>query len=412
MPFHTHTLPNGLQIVGETNPAALCVAVAFWVRTGSRDETAEVSGVSHFLEHMVFKGTERRDSFAVNRDFSKIGADNNAFTSEENTVFHAVFLPEFLPEAVDVLADIMRPSLRGEDFDTEKSVILDEIVRYEVQPGWSTYDNARRIYFGEHPLGNSILGSTESIKALTCEQMQAYFTRRYVAPNIHVVAAGNFDWPTLVGLVEKACAHWPTGTAERLHRRETKGAGGLYLLTRPRDKVSQQYVLVMSPGPAADSPLRYSAAVLATAVGDGTGSRLYWALTDPGLAEEAGMGADECDAAGAFFTSFNCDPEQAGECYGLVKEILDETQKSGISADELEQAKTKIVSREVRAGERTHRRMLTIGKDWAYLKQYRTLDDELAAWDAVSLKTIREVLDRYPITAHTTTTLGPLEKLD
>src|ERR1700722_9933484 len=140
MPFHNHTLANGLQIVGETNPAALCAAVAFWVRTGSRDETREVSGVSHFLEHMVFKGTERRDSFAVNRDFSRIGADNNAFTSEENTVFHATFLPEFLPEAADVLADILRPSLRQEDFETEKSVILDEIVRYEVQPGWSTYD--------------------------------------------------------------------------------------------------------------------------------------------------------------------------------------------------------------------------------------------------------------------------------
>src|SRR5262245_26104765 len=122
MPFHTHTLSNGLQIVGETNPSALCVALAFWVKTGSRDETPEVSGVSHFLEHMVFKGTARRDSLAVNRDFSKIGADNNAFTSEENTVFHATFLPEFLPQAVDVLADILRPSLRGDDFDTETTV--------------------------------------------------------------------------------------------------------------------------------------------------------------------------------------------------------------------------------------------------------------------------------------------------
>jgi predicted Zn-dependent peptidase len=411
MPFHTHTLPNGLQIIGEVNPAALCVAVAFWVRTGSRDETPEVSGVSHFLEHMVFKGTERRDSFAVNRDFSKIGADNNAFTSEENTVFHAAFLPEFLPQAVDVLADIMRPSLRSGDFDTEKSVILDEIVRYEVQPGWSTYDNARRIYFGDHPLGNSVLGSTASVKALTRDQMHAYFSKRYVAPNIQVVAAGNFDWSQLVELVTRACANWPTGTAERLQRRQAKGAGGLHVLTRPPEKVSQQYVLMMSPGPAADSPLRYSASILATAIGDYTGSRLYWALTDTGLAEEAGMGADECDAAGTFFTSFNCDPDKAGECYGIVKTILDAAQRDNISDEELEQARTKIVSREVRAGERTHRRMLTIGKDWAYLNQYRTLDDELAAWDAVTLKSIRDVLDRYPLTEHTTTTLGPLEKL-
>src|SRR5881227_3954823 len=120
MQFHTEVLPNGLTIVGETIPSARSVALGFWVRTGARDETPELSGVSHFLEHMVFKGTPRRSAFDVNRDFSRIGADNNAFTSEENTVYHACFLPEYLPEAVDVLADILRPSLRPEDFDTEK----------------------------------------------------------------------------------------------------------------------------------------------------------------------------------------------------------------------------------------------------------------------------------------------------
>jgi predicted Zn-dependent peptidase len=411
MPFHTHTLANGLQIIGETNPAALCAAVAFWVRTGARDETPQVSGVSHFLEHMVFKGTPKRDAFTVNRDFSRIGADNNAFTSEENTVFHAAFLPEFLPEAVDVLADIMRPSLRGEDFDTEKKVILDEIVRYEVQPGWATYDNARRLYFGGHPLGNSVLGSTESIKALTRDQMEAYYRKRYVAPNIFVAAAGNFKWPRLVKLVEKACADWPQGKAGRTQRRETKGAGGVHVLKRPKEKVSQQYVILMSPAPAANSPLRYAAAALTTAIGDYTGSRLFWALTDPGLADEAGMGADECDGAGVYMTSFNCDPENAGECYGLARAILADVQKNGLGQDELAQALTKIVSRQVRAGERTHRRMLTLAQDWAYLKKLRTLDDELAAWDAVNLKTVRKVLDRYPLTEFTTTTLGPLERL-
>jgi predicted Zn-dependent peptidase len=411
MPFHSCVLNNGLQIIGETNPSALCVALAFWVKTGSRDETVDVSGVSHFLEHMVFKGTERRDSLAVNRDFSRIGADNNAFTSEENTVFHAVFLPEFLPEAVDVLADIMRPSLRQEDFDTEKSVILDEIVRYEVQPGWATYDNGRRIYFGNHPLGNSILGTTQSIKALTCEQMRAYFTKRYVAPNIQAAAAGNFEWPLLVELIDKACSSWPTGSAARDNRREAKGAGGLHVIPRPKEKVAQQYVLMISPAPSADSPLRYAASMLTTAIGDYTGSRLFWALTDPGLADEAGMGADECDAAGAYYTSFNCDPENAGECYGLVRNILDDVQKNGISSEELEQARTKNVSREVRASERTHRRMLNISKDWAYLKQYRTLDDELASWEAVDSNSIRELLDRYPLTGYTTTTLGSLASL-
>src|SRR3954447_20900488 len=162
MAFHHATLPNGLTILGEISPAARSASLGFFVRTGSRDETAVESGVSHFLEHMVFKGTPRRSALDVNRDFSRIGADNNAFTSEENTVFHACFLPEYLPPVVDLLADILRPSLRGEDFDMEKNVILEEIGMYEDQPMWSAYDHARKLHFGDHRLGNSVLGSNQS----------------------------------------------------------------------------------------------------------------------------------------------------------------------------------------------------------------------------------------------------------
>jgi predicted Zn-dependent peptidase len=125
VPFHQHKLANGLTIIGETSPAAKSASVGFFVRTGSRDETPEVAGVSHFLEHMVFKGTPRRSAADVNREFDRIGADYNAFTSEENTVFHTAVLPEYLPQAVDLLADILRPSLRQEDFDTEKNVIIE-----------------------------------------------------------------------------------------------------------------------------------------------------------------------------------------------------------------------------------------------------------------------------------------------
>ena len=162
---------------------------------------------------MVFKGTPRRTALDVNRDFDRIGAHYNAFTSEENTVFYAAILPEYIPQAVDILADILRPSLRVDDFEMEKNVIIEEIGMYEDQPTFSAYDQARKLHFGEHRLGNSVLGSTASVKALTRDQMQAYFTRRYVAPNIHVVAAGNFDWTEFVKLVDKACSHWPTGAA-------------------------------------------------------------------------------------------------------------------------------------------------------------------------------------------------------
>src|SRR5436309_620388 len=157
--FHSQLLPNGLQIIGETSPSARSVALGFFVRTGSRDETAQVSGVTHFLEHMVFKGTPRRSADDVNRDFDRIGAHYNAYTSEENTVFYAAILPEYLPQAVDLLADILRPSLRVEDFDMEKNVIIEEIGMYEDQPMWSAYDHAKRVYFAEHP---AVLGAGRS----------------------------------------------------------------------------------------------------------------------------------------------------------------------------------------------------------------------------------------------------------
>ena len=409
MHFHRHTLSNGLQILGETNDSALSVALGFFVRTGARDEVDGESGVTHFLEHMIFKGTERRSAVQVNKDFDRIGADNNAFTSEENTVFHATILPEYLPEAVDVLADILRPSLRQEDFDTEKDVIQDEIVRYEVQPAWSTYDNAKRIYFGKHPLGHSILGTKESIAALTRDQMAEYFRRRYVAPNILAVAAGNFDWDAFVKLIERQCGKWERGPIGRRGLTQANGAGGTHVFPRP--KVAQEYVMMWAAAPTADDPLRYAAHILSSVVGDYTGSRLYWALVDPGLADSADMGFYEYEAAGAFITSFSSQPDAATANRVRVLEVLADVQKNGITAQELDLARTKLASREVRGSERTFRRMLGIGRDWTYLGQYRTLDEELAAIDAVNLDSVRELLKKYPLNNLTTVALGSLEKL-
>src|ERR1700744_439170 len=214
--FHHHKLPNGLNLVGETSPKSKSAAVGFFVRTGSRDEAdAAISGVSHFLEHMVFKGTPRRTSLDVNREFDAIGANYNAYTSEENTVFYASVLPEYVPQAVDILADILRPSLRGEDFDMEKKVIIEEIGMYDDQPNWCVYDHAKKAFFADHPLGNSVLGSVGSITDLTREQMAGYFDRRYVASNVTVSIAGKFDWNAFVKLAEKHCGHWSTGQAPR-----------------------------------------------------------------------------------------------------------------------------------------------------------------------------------------------------
>jgi predicted Zn-dependent peptidase len=409
MPFHQHKLSNGLTVIGETSPAAKSASVGFFVRTGSRDETPDVAGVSHFLEHMVFKGTPRRTAADVNREFDRIGADYNAFTSEENTVFHAAVLPEYLPQAVDLLADILRPSLRQDDFDTEKNVIIEEIGMYEDQASWAAYDRAKQLHFAGHPLGNTILGTPESITILTRDQMAAYHARRYVAPNVTVAAAGRFDFDKLVEMVGKSCGGWESGSVGRDGVCEAAGSKQSRVVTK--DRFLQEQIVLMSPGPAANDPLRYAASTLALIVGDDSGSRLYWALVDAGLAEGADTGFHEFEGAGAFLTMVSCDPERAAENLEVVRGILKAVRQDGVTAEELQQAKSKIGSRVVRGNERPAGRMQAIGAAWIYLGRYRTVDEDLAAFDAVTLDSIRQVLDRYPIDETTTLALGPLKDL-
>src|SRR5215813_17442 len=175
MQFHQTTLGNGLEVIAELNDRAYSVAAGFFVKTGSRDESSDVAGVSHFLEHMTFKGTARRDALAVNRDFDRVGAKHNAQTSEEDTFYHVTCLPEYLPPAFEVLSDILRPTLRSDDFETEKKVIVEEIRMYLDNPMSVAYEAAKTSHYGAHPLGNSILGTVESITALTSDQMHLYF---------------------------------------------------------------------------------------------------------------------------------------------------------------------------------------------------------------------------------------------
>lgn len=409
MPFHHHQLKNGLTIIGESSPSALSLSLGFFVRTGSRDEPPDVSGVTHFLEHMVFKGTPNRTALEVNLDFDRIGAQYNAYTSEENTVFYAAVLPEYLPQALDLLADILRPSLRQDDFDMEKKVIIEEIGMYEDQPGWSAYDNAKRVFFAEHPLGNSILGTPASITALARDQMAEYFNSRYVAPNITVAAAGRFDFKDLVSRIEDHCGDWPGARAPRQGVRDIAAADRFKLVTK--DKVTQEHVYLIAPGPAADSPLRHAADTLTMILGDDSGSRLYWALVDPGHADSADVSFHEYEGAGAFYTSFSCEPARTAKNLAIVQEVLRQVQQDGVSDEELRQARNKILSRVVRGSERPMGRMQAIGMSWTYLGQYRSVDDELKAFQAVTRKKIRQVLDRFPLVETTTVALGPLEKL-
>lgn len=409
MTFHQQQCSNGLTIIGEVIPEARSAAVGFFVRTGSRDETLEESGVSHFLEHMLFKGTKKRDAAQVNKDFDKIGANYNAFTSEENTVFYASTLPEYHQEATEILADILRPSLRSADFEMEKKVIIEEIGMYEDNPGWMVFDHARKLFFADHPLGNSVLGTTQSIIDLKRDQMLDYFQRRYIASNITLVASGNFDWDKFLKKAEKLTTNWKSGIARRDHIRQTSGSAEFKLLEKKT--TTQQNVVMICPGPPAASPLRYAANLFAMILGDQSGSRLYWSLVDNGLAESADCSFHEYDGAGAFYTSFSCDPKQTHKNLEIVIKQIHELITKGITEEELEQAKSKVLSRIVRAGEKTMNRLQEVGMTWVYLRKYKSVDEDMQTYEKVNLRQIQQLIERYPLLRLTTTAMGPLAKL-
>ena len=408
MEFLSHTLENGLEIVAECNSEARSTALGFFVKTGSRDENDAIAGVSHFLEHMTFKGTPTRSADDVNREFDEISPDFNAFTSEENTAYYAAVLPESQDRAVDLLADILRPSLRSEDFETEKQVILEEIHKYDDQPPFGADDKARAAYFGSHLLGRSVLGTIESITNLSVEAMREYFQRRYSPGNISLIATGQVDFDALVASARRCCAGWEPVDSQRIVEpaEPHEGFQAIY-----KEVATQQYALQLAAGPAAGDADRFAANLLATVLGDESGSRLYWELVDSGLAEHASLAHAEYLGAGVMMTFMCCDPEGAAENLQRLSDVYCRAENDGITAEELQQAKNKIRSRMVLASERPRGRLFAVGSDWIYRREYCSVQDDLDTVAAITVEDAVEVLSKYPLTRNMTVTIGPLKEL-
>lgn len=409
MNFHKTQLDNGLTVIAELNPAVHSVAVGFFVRTGSRDETPEVNGVSHFLEHMVFKGYGDYTADDINRMFDDIGADSNASTSEEITTFHAAILPEYLPTAFELLAGLMRPALRDDDFDMEKNVILEEIGMYADSPTWVAYEKALTEHFKGHPLERLILGTTESITALTVEQMRAYHADRYKAGNITLAVTGNTDWDQVLRLAEKFCADWPEGKSDR-DTREAKPQGGLTIM--PQEGFFQQHVLSLTPAPSATSPFWPTPQLLSVIVGDSVSSRFYWELVDPGLADSASLWHHDFDGSGFYGLHLCSDPASTEENLERIRAIIEDINKNGVTEEELAQAKSKTASRIVLSSERPSGRRDALAENWIYRGQYRSVEDDLKAVEKLTVKDFRDLLDAYPLGETTTVTVGPLTSLN
>lgn len=389
--FYFSRLDNGLEVLGEVNSASRSSALGFFFKTGARDEHAKVAGVSHFLEHMMFKGTPTRTALEITYELGALGAQANAFTSEENTVYYAGVLPENFKKTLELFSDMLRPALRDDDFNVEKKVILEEIALYQDRPNFFLYERALKDYYSEHPCGNSVLGSSQSVSELTRDEMATYFQSRYQAANTCLVASGNFSWEDFLKDANRLCGAWEAGNATRI---TTTYAGNEIFKEYRKKDLQQGHVLLMSEGPSAQDPARYPLAILSLILGDGSGSKLYWSLVHKGIAESAGCEHDDRDGTGLFLASASAELDQLETCSKTIHETLDNA--LDFSDDELSLAKTKLISRIVMNGELSMGRLMAIGLEWNYRHKVTALSEVVSQVRAIERKDIVAAYERFP----------------
>lgn len=401
--FQERVLSNGIRLIGEVDPQAHSAAVGFFVRTGARDEPAEAMGVSHFLEHMMFKGTSDLSAEALNAAMDDLGASNNAYTSSELTCFYAHTLPEALPEAAKLLGRMMRPALREADFETERGVILEEIAMYDDNPFWVLLEAASERHYRGHALGHRVLGTKATIAALPVGTMRGYFSERYTAEATVVALAGALDMDEVAGVLESLQEPWTHGAPPPRGPAPESG-GGRFELTR--ESVSRGYLLQIWPAPAIQDELRHAARLLSQVLGASGNSRLHWALVEPGLADEAVAAYMGQDGAGEFVVYASGDPDKLGQIEEVISGELAKVIEEIDEAD-LERLRAKAATGVTVGGERPSDRMQRLGARWTLLGDYLPLEEELAQVRAVTLDDVREVARRYPLTPTTTGVLKP-----
>jgi predicted Zn-dependent peptidase len=401
--FQHHKLPNGLQIIAEANAEAHSFAAGLYVNTGSRDESAEISGVSHFLEHMMFKGSAKYTWEDVNRLFDEMGANYNAYTSQENTAYFANVLPEFTEQAIEHLSYLLRPAIRLEDFETEKKVILEEIAMYLDDPGHRIYETLMETHFAGHPLGRNVLGSVQTVRALQRQQMLDYFQRRYGPGNTVLAAAGKLDFDRIVAIAQKYCGDWEPADAPRQQPPLAYQSRSKSMVD---EKLKRQYTMALTPGPSAQDDRRFAARVLADVIGDSEGSRFYWALVDNAIADDADFGFYPHDGCGSFYLSLTTDPKRADKALKIARQELERV-KTDLADAEVERAKNKIASGIVLEGEVPMGRLRAIAGQWLYNKNYRSLEQDMQTLLAIDTDALRRLTREFPFDPMTIVTLGP-----
>jgi predicted Zn-dependent peptidase len=410
-------LPGGLRVITEAMPSVRSVSFGVWVGVGSRDETLAQAGSSHYLEHLLFKGTKRRDALEISAALDAVGGEMNAFTAKEYTCFYARVLDNDLPIAVDVISDMMTSSLvRSVDVDSERGVILEEIAMHEDDPGDVVHDAFAEALYGDTPLGRPILGTVDSINSLKRSAINGYYRRRYKPENMVVAVAGNIDHAKVVRLVSKAFAPALAGSdalpaAPRVGgRAPSSNLGVSSVVRRPTE---QAHLVLGMPALARVDERRFALGVLNAALGGGMSSRLFQEVREKrGLAYSVYSYAAHHAETGMFGVYAGCQPNRVHEVLNICREQLAMAAYSGITAEELVRGKGQLAGSLVLGLEDTGSRMSRLGKSELVYGELLTVDEVLARIDAVSLDDVRAVASEVLSAKPTLAVIGPFEDDD
>ncbi len=408
-------LPGGLRVVTETLPSVRSATFGIWANVGSRDETPTLNGATHYLEHLLFKGTAKRSALDISSAIDAVGGEMNAFTAKEYTCYYARVLDTDLPLAIDVVCDMLTGSLIApEDVDAERGVILEEIAMTEDDPGDCVHDLFAHTMLGDTPLGRPVLGTVDTINALNRGQIARFYKKHYDPTHLVVAAAGNVDHATVVRQVRKAFERAgalgrtdAVPTAPREGSRTLRATGRVELLNR---KTEQAHVVLGMPGLARTDERRWALGVLNTALGGGMSSRLFQEVREKrGLAYSVYSYTSGFADCGLFGVYAGCRPSQVHDVLKICRDELDRAATDGLGDEEISRAVGQLAGSTVLGLEDTGALMNRIGKSELCWGEQMSVDDMLAKIAAVTPDEVRavaaDVLGQRP----SLSVIGPLK---
>ncbi|MFM7775515.1 MAG: M16 family metallopeptidase [Actinomycetota bacterium] len=407
--------PSGLRIVTEEIPNVRSAAFGIWVNVGSRDESPKVAGASHFLEHLLFKGTKTRTALEISSAIEAVGGEMNAFTSKEYTCFYARVIDIDLPLAIDVIADLITSSLgRREDVESERKVVLEEISMRDDDPSDLVHDLFSETFFGDTPVGRPILGTVDSINEISRNSVFNYYKKKYLPQDIVVSVAGNIKHQKVIDQVIKAMSNdeflgseknAATMRASTPIRRKGEQVGLVYR------KTEQAHLFLGVDGVARDDERRFAMSVLSAALGGGMSSRLFQEVREKrGLAYSVYSYAQQFAGTGMLGFYAGCTPQKATEVIRIIREILNDVAVNGLTHEELLRAQGAVKGTLVLSQEDTGSRMSRIGKSELVHGEVLGFDEILGAISSVTSSDIRELASEFLTKSPTLAIVGPFNK--